>query len=86
MPNDLSIEDVPSDQHATCRKHFERTLILEHDVNELKSNQEKIIEMLQGVKDEMTKYKGFLGGIAFITSGLLVFVTLLKDWFFNHWK
>ena len=36
------------------------------------------------IKDEMTRYKGFLGGIAFLGSGVVVCLTLLKDWLAKH--
>jgi hypothetical protein len=32
----------------------------------------------------MTRYKGFLGGVAFLASGIAVFLTIFKDWLAKH--
>lgn len=65
-------------------EQVERIAVLEAEVQTLKENQKEILDCMHSIKDEMTRYKGFLGGIAFLMSGLTVFLTLFKDWFFKH--
>lgn len=62
----------------------ERIAVLESEVEALKKDQEEILKIMHEIKDEMTKYKGFLGGIAFLVSGLGVFFTLFKEWIIKH--
>lgn len=62
----------------------ERIAVLEAEVEALKEDQREILKLMHEIKDEMTKYKGFLGGIAFLVSGLGVAFTLFKDWIFKH--
>ena len=65
-------------------EHIERIAVLEAEVNSLKEDQREILKCMHEIKDEMTRYKGFIGGIAFIASGLSVFFTLFKDWIAKH--
>jgi hypothetical protein len=65
-------------------EHFERLIVLETEVRELKADQQEILACMHSIKDEMTRYKGFLGGIAFLASGVGIFLTLFKDWIFKH--
>lgn len=64
--------------------HIERIAILETKVNSLQDNHEEMLKLMHDIKDEMTRYKGFLGGIAFIASGIGIFLTLFKDWLIKH--
>jgi hypothetical protein len=63
---------------------IERIAVLEAEVRELKSDQQEILQCMHSIRDEMTRYKGFLGGVAFLASGIGVFFTLFKDWLFKH--
>lgn len=65
-------------------EHVERIAVLESEVGSLKKDQEEILKIMHEIKDEMTRYKGFLGGIAFLVSGLGVFFTLFKEWIIKH--
>lgn len=65
-------------------EHIERIAVLEAEVKALKEDQDEILKCMREIRDEMTRYKGFLGGIAFLVSGLGVFVTLFKDWIIKH--
>lgn len=67
-------------------KHSERIAVLESEVKALKDHQGDILVVMHEIKSEMTRYKGFLGGIAFIVSGLGVAVTLGREWIFKHWN
>ena len=62
----------------------ERIAVLESEVKGLKEDQQEILACMHSIKDEMTRYKGFLGGIAFLTSGVVVFLTIFKDWLVKH--
>lgn len=64
----------------------ERIAVLEAEVAALKEDQRDILKCLHEIKDEMTRYKGFLGGIAFLLSGVTIAISLFKDWFFQHFK
>ena len=63
---------------------IERIAVLEAEVKSLKEEQDKILECVQNIHSEMVRYKGFLGGVAFIASGSGVFFTIFKDWIFSH--
>jgi len=62
----------------------ERIAVLEAEVKGLKEDQQEILICMHSIKDEMTRYKGFLGGVAFIASGVGIFLTLFKDWIIKH--
>jgi hypothetical protein len=62
----------------------ERIAVLEAEVEKLQESQREILECIHSVRDEMMRYKGFLGGVAFLASGIGIFLTLFKDWIFKH--
>lgn len=64
--------------------HVERLAVIENKVETLEANHKELLKLMHEVKDEMTRYKGFLGGIAFLTSGVVVFLTIFKDWLVKH--
>ena len=64
--------------------HIERIAILETKVNDLQDNHDEMLKLMHDINDEMTRYKGFLGGVAFIASGIGIFLTLFKDWLLKH--
>ena len=63
---------------------IERIAVLEAEVKALKKEQDKILDCVQNIHAEMVRYKGFLGGIAFLASGVVVFISLFKDWLLKH--
>jgi hypothetical protein len=63
---------------------IERLAIIETKVEDLEANHKELLKLMHEVKDEMTRYKGFLGGVAFIASGIGIFLTLFKDWIIKH--
>ena len=65
-------------------EHIERIAVLEAEVHALKEDQKEILKCMHEIRDEMTRYKGFMGGIAFLVSGFGVFLTLFKDWIAKH--
>jgi hypothetical protein len=62
----------------------ERIAVLEAEVKALQVDQQEILACMHSIKDEMTRYKGFLGGVAFLASGIGIFLTLFKDWIYKH--
>jgi len=64
--------------------HYERIAVIETKVEDLEQNQKELLKLMHEVKDEMTRYKGFLGGIAFLASGVMICLTLAKDWLLKH--
>lgn len=69
----------------TCMSS-ERIVVLETEVKTLKEDLHEILLNVKEMNEQMTKYKGFLGGIAFVFSAVGVFWTFGKDWVINHWK
>lgn len=66
--------------------HSERVVALEVQVKEIKDDLDEILKELKEVNGQLTKYKGFIGGITFIVGGIPVIWTLGKDWFLRHWS
>ena len=58
--------------------------VLENKVDTLEDNHKELLKLMHEIKDEMTKYKGFLGGLAFLASGIGIFLTVFKDWILKH--
>jgi hypothetical protein len=63
---------------------LERIAIIETKVETLEKNHVEMLRLMHEIKDEMTRYKGFLGGIAFLASGVVIFITLAKEWIIKH--
>lgn len=62
----------------------ERIAIVETKVTSLEENHAEMLKIMHEIKDEMTRYKGFLGGVAFLVSCLGVAMTVFKEWIFKH--
>lgn len=62
----------------------ERLAILETKVTALEDNHAEMLKIMHEIKDEMTRYKGFLGGIAFLVSCLGIAFGLFKEWILKH--
>jgi hypothetical protein len=63
---------------------LERIAIVETKVDTLEDNHKELLRLMHEVKDEMTRYKGFLGGVAFLVSCLVVAVSIFKEWILKH--
>lgn len=64
--------------------HVERTAVLETKVSALEDNHAEMLKIMHEIRDEMTRYKGFLGGIAFLVSCLVVAISMFKEWIIKH--
>lgn len=62
----------------------ERIAVVETKVSSLEENHAEMLKIMHEIKDEMTRYKGFLGGVAFLVSCLGVAMTVFKEWIFKH--
>lgn len=67
-------------------EHVERIAVLESEVKTLKEEQDKILACVREIHAEMIRYKGFLGGVAFLASGIGVFLAIFKEWILEHLK
>jgi ABC-type antimicrobial peptide transport system permease subunit len=68
-----------SEHHNPFCQHSERIVILEVEMKDLISDNKEILTTLKEMQGELTKYKGFLGGVTFVGSCILISITLLKD-------
>ena len=66
--------------------HSERVIVLETEVAALKETLKEILTTVKEIDDQMTRYKGFIGGIAFVISAVGVLWSLLKDWLLSLLK
>lgn len=65
---------------------FERVVVAEtrleellNDQKDLKTSQREILLALASISAELTRYKGFLGGVAFLLSAMWAAILLFKD-------
>lgn len=63
---------------------LERVAVVETKVENLESQHKELLKLMHEIKDEMTRYKGFVGGIAFLVSCLGVAAAFFKDWIIKH--
>lgn len=63
-------------------EHGERIASLETEMETVKAQNVAILGKLDAIQSEMSRYKGFLGGVAFLVSGAMVVLTFLKGWLF----
>jgi uncharacterized membrane protein YjjP (DUF1212 family) len=63
---------------------LERVAVVETKVETLEDQHKELLRLLHEIKDEMTRYKGFVGGIAFLVSCLGVAAAFFKDWIIKH--
>ena len=65
---------------------FERVVVVEtrleellNDHKDLKTSQKEILLVLASISAELTRYKSFLGGVAFLLSAMWAAILLFKD-------
>jgi len=64
----------------------ERVAVLEAKVENVEENQKLMLLKQQEILENLTKYKGFIGGIAFVASCLITALSFAKEWVINHLK
>lgn len=65
-------------------EQVERIAVVETKVKSLEDNHDEMLKIMHEIRDEMTRYKGFIGGIAFLVSCLGVAVAFFKEWIIKH--
>jgi hypothetical protein len=66
--------------------HGERLAVLESRIERVEQSQSAIMEKLEKIDHQLTKYHGFLGGVAFLVTGIGVGWNLLGDWIKAHFQ
>jgi hypothetical protein len=56
---------------------------LETVAEEMRADRKEFHEAVTELRDEITRYKGFIGGIAFVLSGIVTALAVFKGWLFN---
>ena len=64
----------------------ERVAVLETQHEGLVSRLDAALQKQDEILKELTRYKGFVGGIAFVVSGAGVLLMFFKDWIWGHLK
>lgn len=62
---------------------LERLVVVEQEIKNLKDTNEAILDELKAINVSINKYKGFMGGVVFIISGLWGLFILFKDQIFG---
>ena len=58
---------------------MERVAVLEAQMEGVQAKEDAILEKLDRIEKEMTRYKGFLGGVALLGSCIWAAFVLFKD-------
>ena len=66
--------------------HGERLAVLEAKMTAVERSQNEIMEKLNAIQTQITRYHGFLGGVVFFVTGIGVFWNLIGDWIKAHWQ
>jgi len=62
----------------------ERIAVLESQQEQFMKTQTLILEKVEGIEKQITKYHGFLGGVAFLLTGVGIAYNFFKDWISVH--
>lgn len=57
---------------------------LEVKVDLLQQQSEELLDRIDDIQRDLTKYRGFLGGIAFVFSGIGLIIAFGKDFLIHH--
>jgi hypothetical protein len=55
-------------------------------IGRIEENQKVTQDRMAAIESEMSRYKGFLGGVAFILTGIVTAWELGKEWIIQHIK
>lgn len=58
----------------------ERLAILETKIEQVEESSEKILARLEEMQSDLTRFKGFAGGMLFVASSIGAFLGVLKGW------
>jgi hypothetical protein len=77
-------EQTPA-EIAVLRERIANTLDrLEALTIEMKKDREEIHAAVESLRSEIGRYKGFVGGVAFVFSCVIAALSLAKGWLFNE--
>lgn len=62
----------------------QQLVVLERLREEDKEVRDAILEKVTHIESEMTRYRGFLGGVTFLGACLVTAATLFKEWLIEH--
>ena len=62
----------------------ERVAVLEAKQEEFIKTQTLILDKVSGIESQITRYHGFLGGIAFLLTGVGICWNMFGDWIKSH--
>lgn len=62
----------------------ERVAVLETQHESLVSKLDAVLQKHDEILKELTRYKGFIGGVVFVVSGAIVLWNISKDWILGH--
>jgi hypothetical protein len=65
---------------------MERVAVLEAKMEAVEENQKLMLKKQEEILESLTKYKGFIGGIAFVASCVVTALSFAKEWVINHLK
>lgn len=64
----------------------ERIAVLESQMREFREEYTDILKQLKEINSSLTKYKGFVGGVAFVFTSVVTFISMGKEWLLAHIK
>jgi hypothetical protein len=64
----------------------ERVAVLEATVTEIKTNQASILEEVQGIRGDLSRYKGVLGGVLLVLSAIGFAIEVFGSYIKDHWR
>lgn len=53
-------------------------------IEALEAQNVEILRIVNDIRSELTRYKGFLGGVVFVVGALITILDLFKDYLFKH--
>jgi len=62
----------------------ERMAVLETKLEALEQTNEKILARMEDMHSDLTRFKGFAGGVLFLASAVGAFLGFIKVWVFGH--
>lgn len=64
----------------------ERVAVLEAKMENVEENQKLLLQKQEEILQSLTRYKGFIGGIAFLASCIVTALSFAKEWVLQHLK
>lgn len=65
-------------------EHLERMAVLETKLATVEATNVKILARMEEMHSDLTRFKGFAGGVLFLASAVGAFLGFIKAWLFGH--